>query len=406
MPDGWRTIRLGEVLDLDLRQQSVSASTKYEMAGVYSFGRGLFARDVLTGADTSYAKLNRLAAGQLVMSKLKGWEGALAVVPDDFDGMFLSPEFPTFSTRPELDARYLRLIVSRASFWTRLADESTGIGGRRERVHPDRLLGIAVDLPALVVQRRVVDLVDAVDTYVANAQVRAKAARAARNAVISDRLHEPSENGWERTTLGDAAEVTIGRQRSPKNATGEHMTAYLRAANVKDGYLDLDDVKEMNFSPKERSTYALRPGDVLVTEGCGSLAQLGACARWDGAAVEDPVCFQNTLIRLRSTDRTDPGFLALWAQWAFETGLFASIATGTNIFHLGVEQTRRLPLHLPPIQVQRELAALAAAFSCEIEDSVAAEKAARALRSALLGELLSGDRVIPDSYDDLVGLVA
>ena len=58
---------------------------------------------------------------------------------------------------------------------------------------------------------------------------------------------------WSLVTLQDAAEVTIGRQRSPKNATGDHMTRYLRSANVTDGQLDLSadvDAVERRVLPR------------------------------------------------------------------------------------------------------------------------------------------------------------
>ncbi len=42
------------------------------------------------------------------------------------------------------------------------------------------------------------------------------------------------------------------------------MVPYLRAANVKDGRLDLEDVKSMDFSPAEQVILGLQAGDVLV----------------------------------------------------------------------------------------------------------------------------------------------
>lgn len=102
------------------------------------------------------------------------------------------------------------------------------------------------------------------------------------------------------------------------------MVPYLRAANVKDGYLDLSDVKEMNFTPDEQRVFSLRPGDVLVSEGAGSLAAVGASAVWDGS-LAGVVCFQNTLLRLRPMSAvTSSRFLAWWARHAYASGLFAS----------------------------------------------------------------------------------
>jgi type I restriction enzyme S subunit len=133
------------------------------------------------------------------------------------------------------------------------------------------------------------------------------------------------------------------------------MVPYLRAANVRDGFLDLDDVKEMNFDPNEQRVFSLKAGDVLVTEGSGSLSAVGASAVWDGE-IEGMVCFQNTLLRLRPLGATDPRFLAWWCRFAFADGVFASIATGANIFHVSAERVRGLPIAWFAPRQQRAIA--------------------------------------------------
>jgi type I restriction enzyme S subunit len=123
------------------------------------------------------------------------------------------------------------------------------------------------------------------------------------------------------------------------------MVPYLRAANVKDGTLDLEDVKEMNFTPPEQTIFSLLPGDVLVSEGSGSLRSVGATGVWNGE-LPGTICFQNTLLRLRPRPGTNPRFLAWWCRYAFADGLFASIASGANIYHLSAERVRSLPMRL------------------------------------------------------------
>lgn len=162
-------------------------------------------------------------------------------------------------------------------------------------------------------------------------------------------------DGWAAHRLADVVEVTMGRQRSPRHATGEHLVPYLRAANVKDGRMDLSDVKCMNFTPAEQTTFTLRNGDVLVTEGCGSIAQVGAAAVWHNE-IPGPVCFQNTLLRLRSKPAmTLPGFVWVWASHAFASGLFAAVASGTNIFHIGSRRAQEMPMLVPPLDEQRRI---------------------------------------------------
>jgi type I restriction enzyme S subunit len=134
------------------------------------------------------------------------------------------------------------------------------------------------------------------------------------------------------------------------------MVKYLRAANVNDGKLNLRDVQEMNFSPSEQKLFSLQPGDVLVTEGSGSLSAVGASAVWQGE-VPGTVCFQNTLLRLRPRHGIIDGrFLAWWARAAYASGQFAAIAGGANIHHLGAERIRALPLALPSLENQRRIA--------------------------------------------------
>ncbi|MGW7337396.1 hypothetical protein [Streptomyces sp. NPDC054808] len=131
----------------------------------------------------------------------------------------------------------------------------------------------------------------------------------------------------------------------------------MRAANVKDGALDLTDVKSMNFTPAEQQIFSLRAGDVLVTEGSGSLRSVGASAVWRGE-IGEVVCFQNTLLRMRPRPGiTDGRFLEWWARSAYGSGLFASVATGANIYHISAERVRTLPIGLPPLEEQRRIAA-------------------------------------------------
>jgi type I restriction enzyme S subunit len=199
--------------------------------------------------------------------------------------------------------------------------------------------------------------------------------------------------------LGDAVEVRMGRQRAPRFAGGPDVVPYLRAANVKDGWLELHDVLEMNFAPTEQVAYALSPGDVLVTEGCGSLAQLGASARWDGQ-LPGVVCFQNTLIRLRAkAGVTMAAYVHHLARYAHSAGWWASIASGTNIFHIGATRADRLPVPLPSTDAQASVAETLDAID-GLTAAANAEVAALArFRSAMLVALLNGSLSIPASYD-------
>jgi len=159
-----------------------------------------------------------------------------------------------------------------------------------------------------------------------------------------------------RLTLGQAAEVRLGRQRAPQYEAGDSIVPYLRSANVTDGALDLTDVKSMNFTPEEQRVFRLAPGDVLVTEGSGSRDTVGTSAVWN-ADFPDPVCFQNTLLRLRPRlGVTDGRYLAWWARYARSSGQIAAVSSGANILHIGSDGLKRLRITVPSLSDQRRIA--------------------------------------------------
>ncbi|WP_107073663.1 restriction endonuclease subunit S [Streptomyces odonnellii] len=161
---------LGEVLTPAKDVVTVVEDAQYETAGLYSYARGLFRRPVIFGSETNYRQYNRLRSGQIVYSKLFGWEGAVAYVPDEFDGVHVSHEFPTFEfDGTKLDPGYVRHYVTWPGFHAALSKEASGMGSRRQRVKPERFLSSQIPLPDLFEQRRIADKLDATMGSIARA---------------------------------------------------------------------------------------------------------------------------------------------------------------------------------------------------------------------------------------------
>lgn len=150
---------LGEVLQPASTTVSVEAEDEYPIAGIYSFGRGLIRRPTIRGSETSYATLSRLRAGQLTMSKLNAWEGALVVVPEEFEGSYVSPEYPVFNIDSgKADPAYIAHLAKWPGLWDRLTPRGSMV--RRKRTTPTTLLATKVPLPDLDEQRRIAARLD------------------------------------------------------------------------------------------------------------------------------------------------------------------------------------------------------------------------------------------------------
>lgn len=162
----------------------------------------------------------------------------------------------------------------------------------------------------------------------------------------------PLPEGWCWTKVDQLGEVQLGRQRSPGNVSDKYPTKYVRAANLTEKGLDLSDVLEMEFLPKEKEGYVLRPGDLLLSEASGSPDQVGKPVMWRGE-LED-CCFQNTVIRLRPTG-SDPEYLLNVFRHLYVNKVFAKVSAGVGINHLSAAKFSVLDIPLPPADVQVEI---------------------------------------------------
>lgn len=162
---GYPLVALGEALTLSLDDVPVVPERTYRIAGVYSFGKGLIEREPRSGAEIKYSTLRRLRQDQLVYARLNAWEGALAVVPQEFDDTYVSQEFPVFDLDPaQADPRYFDHLCRWSKLWDDLFERARGMGARtgarRLRVHPEQFLSIEIPLPNVDEQRRVATKLD------------------------------------------------------------------------------------------------------------------------------------------------------------------------------------------------------------------------------------------------------
>ena len=188
----------------------------------------------------------------------------------------------------------------------------------------------------------------------------------------------PLPEGWCCARIGVIGHVQLGRQRSPKRAVGPNMRPYMRAANVTWNGISLHDVKEMDFTPDEFKTYALRRGDLLLSEASGSASEVGKPAIWNDEVAD--CCFQNTLIRVRALEALVP-FLYLHFYKDALTGALARAARGVGIHHLGAKTLSDWEIHLPPLDEQRRIVETVGSYFTELDHVTATlEKVERKLK--------------------------
>jgi type I restriction enzyme S subunit len=183
---------MSELLSLRQPDVAVNATAQYRFAGVYSFGRGVFASAVKAGSEFAYERLSTIRAGDFTYPKLMAWEGALGVVPLECDGMVVSPEFPVFTVNVEVVLPDVLDIYFRTpEVWPALAELSGGTNLRRRRLQPSTFFNYEMPLPSMSTQIKLREI----SMHAKALKTRHAALRAANAALLPAMLERVFASG-------------------------------------------------------------------------------------------------------------------------------------------------------------------------------------------------------------------
>jgi restriction endonuclease S subunit len=300
----------------------------------------------------------------------------------------VSPLYFTF--RPNSDLvleEYLEYVLNSNTFHQQMA-RYVKEGGRAHggiNVSVNDYLSVEVPLPTLLEQRRVVDLVSSVDSYIAALQQQADAARVARNAVLSELL-SAGRDDWTETTLGDVAEYVNGYPFKPEHL-GEVGTPVIRIRQLLD---PTEPVDRTSIDVPDKCV--LRDGDIVFSWS-GTLA----VRIW----TRGEAFLNQHLFRILPGPKVDKALLPLLIEHAIEDLIEKS--HGTTMKHITKQSLLPHEILLPPLQDQRRIVDLVSSIDDVVQSTERAVADAKSLRSGLLSAVLSGDHEIPESYDRLLG---
>ncbi|MGI9217451.1 MAG: restriction endonuclease subunit S [Hydrogenophaga sp.] len=266
---------------------------------------------------------------------------------------FGSTEFHVLRAKAEVLPEWLHFYVRQPSFRHEAKRNFTGTGGQ-QRVPVSFLAGSDIPLPPLSEQRRIVDLLTRAEGIV---RLRREAAAKAAELIPALFIHhfgDPATNpmGWPVAPLSEVAEVISGVAKGRKLTADEGVELpYMRVANVKDGYLDLGEVKTIEIKRTEVDKLRIEFGDLLMTEG-GDPDKLGRGALWRGE-IENCV-HQNHVFKVRShRDRLVPEYLRSLVGSHYGKSYFLSVAKKTTgIASINKTQLSAFPVQVPPLPLQ------------------------------------------------------
>ena len=208
--------------------------------------------------------------------------------------------------------------------------------------------------------------------------------QAVMQQLLTGQTRLPGFSGdWVVSTVGREFEIELGKMLDSERNVGIPKP-YLGNKAVQWGRIDVTDLQTVPMSPDDIVKYRLVKGDLLVCEG----GEVGRAAIWDEPL--DECYYQKALHRLRPRRSFNSRFLAaLLMHWA-ERGALTNYVTQTSIAHLPRDKLLEVPLPMPSDAEQSAIVAVLSDLDTELTAIEARRDKTRALKQAMMQELLTG----------------
>ena len=342
--------------------------------------KGVFVRS-LTDADENHnvipedlSNYKVAHAGDLVINKMKAWQGSMGIAP--CDGI-VSPAYFIFDFSIANHAFGQRLLRSKP-YVAHFAQASDGVRVGQWDLSVPGMRQIPVLVPSEDEQAAIVRFLDhanrKIDGFIRakrklmallGEQKQAIIHRAVTSGLNPNAALKPSgipwlggiPRHWEAIRLGRAIRLITGFPFKSEGFTqNEEATRLLRGINVTPLGLRWDATVRWQRSQKDGlDVFALVAGDIVLGMDRPIIASGVRAARVEPRDV--PSLLLQRVARLRPTERLDGSFLLLLLKGKLFADYIAPIFTGISVPHLSPEQIRGFKVMLPPKSEQVEIVA-------------------------------------------------
>lgn len=145
---------MAEVAPSVRRPVGIDIEARYREVGARSFGKGLFLKPDFDGAEATWQKPVWIKSGDLVLSNIKAWEGAVAVAGAEHDGCIASHRYITCVPEPkQATAGFLAYYLLSEDGMEKIGAASPGTADRNRTLSLSNLGKIEVPVPPLSAQQ-------------------------------------------------------------------------------------------------------------------------------------------------------------------------------------------------------------------------------------------------------------
>lgn len=404
MRDGWREVEVREVAALNpegIQKTEPPPEFLYvDIASVSSAGIDPSAVKTVKAADAPSRAQRVIREGDVIVSTVRPYLRARALIAREFHGVIASTGFCVLRPSPAVVPGYLDAVTSTDEFYAHLAARQTGTA--YPAVRPVDLGDAKVPLPPLQEQRRIADLLGALDHTVRARREEVWGLRELLGALGDDLVRRAATNGF--TRLGDAAVVERGytwkkRDESPKPERGA--VPVVRIGNVQRDGIDMADrLWIRNVDPAKVAKKLITEGTILLVGSNGNPERVGNAYLVDSST--EGHLFASFLMGVTPTSLPARFVWRYLQSPTLQRAMTEAASGSTGLMNIGLTWMRDLEIPSPTPEECEALLGPLEAVDLKRLRAVEALKATERLRAALVSSLLSGQHEIPASYDRLL----
>jgi type I restriction enzyme S subunit len=255
-----------------------------------------------------------------------------------------------------------------------------------KEISKSNLKGMAVPLPPLEEQRRIVDLLSRAAGIRRLAEAAQAKARDLIPALFVSMFGDPTTNpkGWPVSDIGKLLREKPNYGTMVKPTTDLLPWHSLRVANIQRGELSLADKKFVDIPASDVKRHTVSNGDLLMARAIGSIDHLGKCIV--ARPGEQKWAFDSHLMRIRvDPERVLPEYI----KHCFETSggrrIFLQRVRQSNVqFNINAGELSALQIPVPPINLQKTFVEHVADARSQASFADRAAKTAEALSQSLM----------------------
>jgi type I restriction enzyme S subunit len=272
-------------------------------------------------------------------------------------------------------------------------------GSAQGVITKDDLHRIVVALPPILEQKRIVDLISSVDSYIEALQQQLESAKRSRSAVLHELLTAGGAD-WVESSLGSVAQWSGGI--TPSMANSEFWTEgdipWISSGDIAT-YESQGTKKNVTRRALSDSSLKLLPiGTVILVVRSGILIH-----SLPMAILRVPACINQDIKAAQVNENVKPEFLWIYLRFMEKEILARCRKTGTTVQSISTEALLSMKINIPPLTTQNNIIRMILMFDDIVNKTVTTIDEAKTMRSGLLSDLLSGTHEIPASYDKVMG---